>query len=61
MLGDTRSSLAYRSRDVWLLCSFQGPSEKDRGRHVTTVGSVRGAQSLKTQQHARSSGRGMRH
>jgi len=41
MLGDTRSPLAYRSRGVWLLCSFQGPSEKGRGRRATTVGGVR--------------------
>jgi len=36
MLGDTRSPLAYRSRGVWLLCSFQGPSEKGRGRSAAT-------------------------
>ena len=41
MLGDTRSPLAYRSRGVWLLCSFQGPSEKGRRRHAATRGGTR--------------------
>ena len=41
MLGDTRSPPAYRLGGVWLLCSFQGPSEKGRARHVTTRGDAR--------------------
>ena len=41
MLGDTRSPLAYRSRGVWLLCSFQGPSEKGRARYAASVGGAR--------------------
>jgi hypothetical protein len=32
-VGDTRfATAAYRSRWLWLLCSFQGPSEKALGR-----------------------------
>ena len=41
MLGDTRSPPAYRLGGVWLLCSFQGPSEKGRDRHATTEGGAR--------------------
>ena len=41
MLGDTRSPLAYRSRGVWLLCSFQGPSEKGRDRRTASRGGAR--------------------
>ena len=37
----TRCPPAYRSGGLWLLCSFQGSSEKGRGRRVVTVDDVR--------------------
>ena len=41
MLGDTRSPPAYRLGGVWLLCSFQGPSEKVVSRRRDTVVTAR--------------------
>jgi hypothetical protein len=53
-VGDTRfATAAYRSRWLWLLCSFQGPSEKALGRPGRHAGRPGGHRSLKTQQHAR--------
>ena len=42
---------------LWLLCSFQGPSERAARANAGTMAGVRATRSLKTQQHARARAR----
>ncbi len=42
---------------MWLLCSFQGPSERAARANAGTVAGGRATRSLKTQQHARARAR----
>jgi hypothetical protein len=56
--GDTRCHPRLSSTGgMWLLCSFQGPSERAARANAGTMAGGRATRSLKTQQHARARAR----